>query len=645
MRRLLDRGSSACSPTLLDATLRGYRGGLEYFPTDLLDCISEMVIVQNAARQVVWANRAAAGSVGKNPEELLGRTCFEIWGDSTQACAGCAAANCLALGQPGSHLVTTPDGQCWESRIYPFSDRDGRPQGLIQVSRDVTSQKRMEEDLRESAASFRGLFDSVGEAIYILGQDGAFLDANRGAVEMYGYPREDFIGQTPEFLLAPGLNDLPRLLERIPRAVAGEPQQFELWGRRQNGEIFPKDVRLNKGRYFGKDVVVVLAVDLTARKREEAQRLEEARRMQETQRMESLGMLAGGIAHDFNNLLMGVLGYADLALLRAGADAEITRYLGGIRSSAQRLADLTQQMLAYSGKGQFLLTQVDLSPMVVELRSFLETSISKKALLKLELVDPLPRIEADARQIRQVILNLVMNAAEAIGEHDGIVTVRTGEMVADQQVFVEVSDTGCGMDEETQRKIFDPFFTTKFTGRGLGLAAVQGIVRGHGGSLSVRSEPGRGSVFTVRFPAARGQAASVIPCRAEALPQGGSETLLLVDDEDAVRDVARRLLEQAGFRVITASSGDECLEIVASKTGEIDLVVMDLCMPRVNGVEALAELKRLRADLPVILSSGYHEREAGTRFGRGEFSGFLQKPYQAGQLIQKVREVLDLTHR
>ncbi len=510
-------------------------GGVDLLAAHLLDCISEMVIVQDLHRRGVWANQAACDTVGKSLPDLTGRICYEIWGDGTRPCPGCAAAKCLTLGQPGTHQVTTVDGQWWESRIYPFSDQHGHTQGLIQVSRNISEQRRMED-----------------------------------------------------------------------------------------------------------------------------KKLEETRRMLETQRLESLGTLAGGIAHDFNNLLMGVLGYADLTLSLLAPGSELFRYLSGIRSSARRLSDLTQQMLAYSGKGLFVISQLSLSSLVAELRPFLETSFSKKTLLRLELKDDLPRIEADARQIRQLLLNLVMNAAEAIGEREGIVSVRTGTRVLDREaraelslgdsapegqiVFVEVADTGCGMDDATQKKIFEPFFSTKFTGRGLGLAAVQGIVRGHGGVIAVKSEPGRGSVFTVLFPAVRGEAPPAAERRPPGRPIQGSETILLVDDEETVHDVARRMLEQAGFRVLLASSGDECLEIVARSPREIDLVIMDLCMPRLNGVEALRELKRYRADLPVILSSGYAEREASTRFGGVEFSGFLQKPYQVCQLLQKVRDLLDQSH-
>jgi len=396
--------------------------------------------------------------------------------------------------------------------------------------------------------------------------------------------------------------------------------------------------------------------DITERKEGEEERRRLERKLQEAQKLESLGVLAGGVAHDFNNLLTGVIGYVSLALQQAPEDAALRVFLDRAVESAQRAAELCRQMLAYSGRGRFVVGLLDLSRAVRDLGALLQTSVSRKAVLSLELADELPSVLADASQIRQVLLNLVHNASESLDGREGAVTVRTGRAWCDpdylrhtiidddlpegEYLFVEVADTGCGMDDEMRRRVFEPFFTTKFTGRGLGLAAVLGIVRGHHGAIHLTSEPGLGTTVRVLLPPAAEAGAGAAPAPAPAAAAATGGGVLFVDDEPALRDLAERALRLAGFRVLTAADGREALEVFRDRSADVRVVVLDLTMPRLNGEEVLRELRRLHPGVRVILSSGFSEKQATQHLSAGDLTGFLQKPYRPQELVEKVRQAV-----
>ncbi len=409
-----------------------------------------------------------------------------------------------------------------------------------------------------------------------------------------------------------------------------------------------------------KEETASLEREIAERKRAEELRIRMEAQMLQVQKLESLGLLAGGIAHDFNNLLTGIQGNIDLALADAPASSPLRGHLDDIATAARQAADLCRQMLAYSGRGRFVSQAIDLRDLIAELGHMLDVSISKKVSLCYQLSESLPAIEADPTQIRQVIMNLIINASEAIGEGEGVITISVGagdydrealadmavhgDMVAGRYVFLTVQDNGCGMDEETAGRVFDPFFTTKFTGRGLGLAAASGIVRGHKGGIKIESEPGKGTAFTVLLPAVD-RAVDRLPAAS-----GGdmlwrrTGTILLADDERIVRDIARKILERIGFRVLVAKDGAEVVKLFREADGKqgipIDCVILDLTMPKKNGAEAFREIRAIRQDVPVILSSGFNEQEVVQRFAGVNFSGFLHKPYHVKELAEKVRAAL-----
>jgi PAS domain S-box-containing protein len=394
-------------------------------------------------------------------------------------------------------------------------------------------------------------------------------------------------------------------------------------------------------------------VILTAMAEEERRKLEA--QMQQAQKLESLGVLAGGIAHDFNNLLTAILGHANLALTDLPPESPARESLQGIEGASRRAAELCRQMLAYSGRGRFIVEQLNLSRLAQELTHLLQVSISKKVMLHCHFADRLPPVEADAVQARQVIMNLVINASEAIGDKKGVIDISTGAMQCEEAylrkcclgeslsagtyVYFEVMDTGCGMDAETRSRIFDPFFTTKFSGRGLGLAAVQGIMRQHKGAIKVDSQPGTGTTFRVLFPASKKSTLQPKPGATAGLWRGNG-TVLVVDDEKVVREVTQKMMEYYGFSVLAAADGREAVKLFQENQDRIACVLLDLTMPHMDGEETYRELSRIRNDVRVIMASGYSEQEISQRFAGKGVAGFIEKPFKLATLNAKLREVL-----
>jgi two-component system, cell cycle sensor histidine kinase and response regulator CckA len=460
---------------------------------------------------------------------------------------------------------------------------------------------------------------------------------------------------------------VPLESHQLPMQLAARENQpvldFEMTIERNDGvtlEILVSAVPLRDRTGHARGCVATFQ-DITQRKRTEQERLDFERRIQETQKLESLGVLSGGIAHDFNNLLTGVLGHANLARFSLlDGQESVSQALDQIERSAQRAAELCKQLLAYAGKGRFHVQALNLSRLVEEMSHLLVLSITQKASLVLRLADDLPLLMGDATQLRQVVMNLVINAAEAMpnGRGNGSIVVRTSRVRATSDFLqsasfpewvteadyleLEVSDNGVGMSDDIQARIFDPFFTTKFTGRGLGLAAVLGIVRSHRGAIRVTSQPDHGTTFKLLFPAAPDAILSPPPPPPELSTWRGHGTALVIDDEETVRNVAQRALEQLGFDVVLASDGLEGLEKFRSG-GPYTIVLLDLTMPRLDGEHTLRALHAAEAALPILLMSGFNEQATVERFvGRG-LAGFIPKPFTVDLLAQRVREALEKT--
>jgi two-component system, cell cycle sensor histidine kinase and response regulator CckA len=400
--------------------------------------------------------------------------------------------------------------------------------------------------------------------------------------------------------------------------------------------------------------------DITERKQAEQERLEIERRLLHSQKLESLGVLAGGIAHDFNNLLMAISGNLDMALLNLSSDFPAREFVMKAMQASQRAADLTRQMLAFSGKGRFIMDHIDLAELVLENVHLLRASIAKTVSFQMNVVPGLPLIEVDPGQLQQVIMNLITNASESLAEQAGVITITTGEQDVDEDylrysrleqkpppgrfVYLEVMDTGCGMDDTTLASLFDPFFTTKFTGRGLGMAAVLGILKGHRGTIFVDSVLGQGSVVRVLFPVADTAAERKdgvglkTPAVGTALSVSGKA--LIVDDEESLRQVCESYLVTIGLTTLCASNGEEAVRLFEQNADDIVCVILDLNMPRMDGISAFRAMKRLRPDIPVILCGGYNEQALTQKFIGEGLAAFIQKPFRLQDLKKKIEQVL-----
>jgi len=509
----------------------------------------------------------------------------------------------------------------------------------------VSGSAPAEEKRRQADLQLRAVIDNAPLVVWSIDRNGIFtLSEGRGLAHL-GLKPGQVLGQSAFEIY----KEFPELLASIRRALAGEEVVATLHVAGRVFETVYQSLRDADGQMAG---LLGISTDITERYRAEQEQAHLQAQLLQVQKLESLGLLAGGIAHDFNNILTAVLGSASAALLRLPAGHQATQDIQSVISAARRAADLTRQMLAYSGKGRFEIRALDLSKLIVELGVLLETTIAKKVQLRMEPGVALPPIEADVAQVQQIVMNLVINGAEAIGDERGTVVVTTSVQAMDEQavqrlqvgdriapgryVYVEVQDTGCGMDEATQAKIFDPFFTTKFTGRGLGLAAVLGIVRSHQGAVIVRSTPGKGTSFKVLFPASAAQV-RVVANRAPAFR--GSGLALVIDDDANVRSATRRILGLMGFEAIDASDGRAGAALFAERARDVTVVLLDMTMPEMNGEETFREIRRVRDDVPVILTSGYNEVEATRRFTSKDLAGFLQKPFGTEELSAKLAAV------
>lgn len=526
----------------------------------------------------------------------------------------------------------------------------------LSVQHELSERKRAEEQVRRAESFVNSIVDNLPHMIFVKeASDLRFVRMNKAGENMLGIPSARLLGKT-DYEFFP--QDEARFFEQKDRqTLAGgkvvdipeEPIETPTGRRHLHTKKIPILDDQGNSKYL-----LGISEDITERKLAEEQQKSLERKLQETQKLESLGVLAGGIAHDFNNLLVSILGNVGLVLVDLETESPVREPIEQIKVAAQRAADLTRQMLAYSGKGRFVMQRINLNTVITEMTQLLQVSISKSAQLEFNLVKDLPPLEGDVTQIRQVLMNLIVNASDALGDKPGTISLSTGTVLADkdyldssflapelapgQYVYAQVADTGVGMDKETMGKIFDPFFTTKFTGRGLGLAAVLGIVRGHGGATRVYSEPGHGSVFRVLFPI------KDVPHDAEKLPgtelKKGNGIVLVIDDEEVVRNVTRRMLLRIGYEPLLAEDGLVGIEAYKKTKDQIVGVLLDMTMPRLSGEETLSRLKQINPDVRVLLMSGYSEQEASNRFMGKGLSGFMQKPYTPQDLQEKLELIL-----
>lgn len=541
--------------------------------------------------------------------------------------------------------------------LKPFGEKE------LHVTIEMALYKsKMDHVLRESEQRFATTLKSIGDAVIVTDVTGRITFMNAVAETLTQWNQAEGIGKL--------LTEVLHIIDEETGIHAEDPitralQQNTVVGllgrpllRARDGTTIPIDdsaapIRDNWGNLTGG---VLVFRDITEQRQAELQRLAIERKLLETQKLESLGLLAGGIAHDFNNLLVAILGNADLALLDLETNSPARTSIDRIIIGARRAAELTRQMLAYAGKGRMEIQFLDLNTLITEMTTLMQISIPKSATITYQLTPQLPAIKTDAIQIHQIIMNLVVNAAEALGESPGTITITTGVMHATRMfldethpggdlpegryVYLEIADTGSGMDAATQQKIFDPFFTTKFTGRGLGLAAVLGIVREHQGTLRVWSMPGQGTNFRVLFPCQTDTATSpTVASLPHTSDKPGNGTVLVIDDEDQVRMVTVQMLQRSGFNVLTASDGSGGIELFQNYAGTISCVLLDITMPGISGEAVFRAIRRIKPDVRILLISGHSEQTMVSHFVEQQHVRFLQKPFTSQTLLQQVQQL------
>lgn len=506
----------------------------------------------------------------------------------------------------------------------------------------------------EAEPPFRRIVETTAEGVWMVDANAITTFVNPAMAHMLGVTPEQMLGRHMFDFMS--TEEQSHATRRFALRMTGVREVHESALRHADGHevwtlMSASPIEDDEGRYQG---ALAMVTDATQQRNNERERAELSARMVESQRIESLGVLAGGIAHDFNNLLAAIMGHVEIASQDVAMSARSRTALANALSAAQRAAGLTRQLLDYSGKGEVALRPLRLAKQSAELVELLRASIPKRVDIQLTLDEPSLVIMADPDRLQQAIMNLVINATEAYGARAGTVHVRVGRedigpsglpglrspdaVDAGAYVFLEVQDAGDGMDEGTLKRVFEPFFTTKTSGRGLGLAATLGIVRSHGGHLTVRSKVGQGTRFRAYFPLSR-EAEERVTETPQHTPRSEprTRTLLVVDDEPMVREFAQRLLETEGYHVLEAGSGEQALSLLRERGGEIDGVLLDLSMPGMDGDTLLSELRAFAPRLPVIVHSGHSLESTSERLTQWNIAGVLQKPYRAARLSEMVR--------
>lgn len=651
-----------------------------------MDTLNEMIWLNSVdGKESIYVNPAFEKIYGRNVEEY--RSNPDIWLDAVHpADKEIAVASAIEMAERGfsksEYRIIKPKGEIvWLQDVkFKVLDAKGKPVQTGGMRRDITQQKNMDMmqkglkdnlekeveertrqlneinlSLNRATNEWQKTFDSVQDLIWLVDDEMRILRFNLASKKKYGGDIEgkhcwEVVHGTEE-----PLPECPVL--QMKKSKKRESVELELNGR---WKLITVDPVLDKNRNIISAVHIIS--DITDRKKAEADRIELVQQFQQAQRIDSIVLLAGGIAHDFNNLLMAILGNIELALFDENSSAASREYLNSAAKAVHKASELTSQMLAYAGKGRNIIEDTCLNNIIKEAIPVFDTSVSNRISIITDLDPALPVISVDIGQMRQIVINLVINASEAIGDNSGVITISTGTVNCKKKdletpwpddalpegryVFFKVSDTGCGMDRETKLRIFDPFFTTKFFGRGLGMAAVQGIVKNMRGTIRIESEPGKGSSFCVLLPAQSAPAENHLASQDET-GDNHKKTILLVDDEQIVLNAGRKMLEVLGFKVITAANGADAVEIFKKNreqsneaSDRIICIVLDIVMPVMGGEEAIVKFRQIDPDIPVVVISGYPEDIIKNKVEFKDIQQVVMKPFEMGLLCKKIIEAL-----
>lgn len=626
----------------------------EHFQASIFAGIRDGLCILDNDLTILQVNPALEKWYG-HAQPLVGKKCYQAFRGRSEPCDHCSCRRTLETGEPAAEIVPKigPKGGTvgWlDLYTFPLLDPDtGKIKGVIEYLRDITERKRGEEALQEAHQTLQAYIQAAPLAIYVMNPEGKIQIWNPAAERLFGWKEEEVLGFSLPTIPINKIEEAKGLFRKV---LGGESLHgLELQRRKKDGSpidvsVFSAPLYDTHGRVTG---VMSLNMDITESKRLKEQLLH-------SQKMEVVGRLAGGVAHDFNNLLTAITGYSELVLNFMDDNNPLRQDVAEIRKAGQRAASLTRQLLAFSRKQVLQPEVLDLNLVVEDLGKMLRRLLPSDIDLVVSTTSNPGRVVADPGQIEQVILNLAINARDAMAG-GGRLTITTANMVLDESharrlpevepgsyVMLEVRDTGCGMDPETRSHIFEPFFTTKETGKGtgLGLSTVYGIIKQSGGHIAVHSEPQKGTAFEIYLPRISGELESGAQVSREpASRYQGRETILLVEDEDGVRQLVSTVLQRHGFRVLEARHGTDALDLIARHPGPIHLVLTDVVMPGMGGLELAQRLKPLHPDLKVLYMSGYAEYAHPHQGQPDQEISFLQKPFEAQGLLQRVRNLLD----
>jgi PAS domain S-box-containing protein len=611
-----------------------------------------IVVYDEELRYLVW-NRYMEKISDRTAADVLGKRTLDIFpflkDSGIVEMLQRALAGDVVLGEDTQFTDPRDNSIHWTTARYgPLRNAQGNIIGVVATIRDITERKRTEERVSANKQRMELVLEQIPSILWTTDLDLVFTSSTGSGLKSLALLPDSVVGQKlTEYLQTSDPAD-PTIHAHL-QAVKGHSVSYDVEFQGRFFHVFIVPLRGTHSELIG---TIGLALDISENRRREQEQRELELRVQQAQKLESLEVLAGGIAHDFNNLLTGMLGYASLAILELPTESPVVGMLQEIEKAAQRAAELSRQMLAYSGKGRFVIESIHLDQLVIEMVSLLKTLVSTKAQLQ---VDAEPAvIEGDATQIRQIVMNLITNAADAIVQ-GGRIAVRTGvrhfskrslksdvmqsDLEEGSHAYLEVEDNGSGISPEVRKKIFDPFFTTKFTGRGLGLASVRGIVRGHRGIIQVDQIYPQGTLFRVILPLKNGTSGSALASPTATTTASSKGCILVVEDDPSVLEFVKIALQQSGYQVLSCTDARRAIDTIANANSTISAILIDFTMPNLNGVQLSQHIRTVYPQLPILLMSGYAEEEISSQLGDLQLNGFIQKPFKPADLLSKLADI------
>ncbi len=626
----------------------------------ILNASLDMVMQYDTDLRIVWANKTATSVVNKSAHDIVGHYCYKIFQDRDTPCPGCSCVKALETGNVENNImcysvIDVAGESYWDNCAVPIKDDKGQLVGLTEIARNITHKVLAEQSLRESEEKYRILYNSSRDAIMILTPDKGFFSGNPAAVKLFGCRNEDeFISLTPAALSPEYQPDgvlSVKKAQKMSSIVMEQGSHFFEWKhKRVDGEEFYATVLLTRIKLYGEKVLQATVRDITERKKIEEERKKLEARLLQAQKMEAISTLAGGIAHQFNNGLFAITGNIDLLEMDFPGDENVADYTRKMKDSTHRMTRLTAQLLAYARGGKYQAKTISLSDFVRDTLPLVRHTIDSAISVETDQPPGIFNVNADLTQMQMVLFAVLSNAAEAMDGKGQIRIVCRNTMITDETaadfselkpgnyISLTITDDGKGMDEETKTRIFEPFFTTRFEGRGLGMAAVYGIIKNHNGWITVDSELGKGTIVKIYLPAVQALVKEHAKPKTEPIKSRG--TILVIEDGETVMKVTRKILEKMGYSVLEAKTGQEAINVAKTFDDDIDLAMLDILLPDMSGDAIYPFLMEACPDLKVIVFSGYSADGPVQEILNAGAEDFIQKPFSVAELSEKLKKAL-----